>query len=84
LHPEQLGRLTLGEFKKLLKGNDWRERRSMEKLAQLASWIMSPHTKKPVDPKKLLKPKDEKKKVNPKQSEERLAELMAEMGIKEG
>lgn len=56
----------------------------MEELAQLASWIMSPHTKRPVDPKKLLKPAGEKKKANPKQSEEMLTELMAEMGIKEG
>jgi hypothetical protein len=84
LHPEQLGRLTLGEFKKLVKGNEWRERRSMERLAQLASWVTAPHVKKPIDPMKLLKPKGEKKKANPKQSEEVLTELMAEMGLKEG
>ena len=74
----------MGEFNKLVKGNDWRERRSMEKLAQLASWIMSPHTKRPVDPKKLLKPAGEKKKANPDEGKAMLEELMAEMDIKEG
>ena len=84
MRPEQLGRLTLGEFNKLVKGHKWREKRNMERLAQLASWVTAPHLKKPMDPQKLLKPQGEKKKANPNEQKEMLTELMEEMGIKEG
>lgn len=76
-----MGALTLGEFKELLAGYEWRHKEEMKKLAQLAAWVTAPHLKRPVAPEKLLKPKKEKAKTKTTQEKSQaiINELMAEM-----
>ena len=52
--PQQFWGLTFKEFEELYEGYKWRNKREWEQNAQLAAWIISPHTKKPVTAKKLL------------------------------
>lgn len=53
----------------------------MQESAQHAAWVMSPHTKKPVDPRKLLQTEEpKKKKTTPEKTKSVLDGLMAEFG----
>jgi dipeptidase len=82
LRPDELGRLTLSEFIDMVKGYQWREKNTMQKLAQLASWVTAPHLKKPVDPKKLLETKQEKRKrTTQAESNAVVNDLMAQMNV---
>lgn len=52
--------LTLKEFNNYIEGYNRKEEKEWKKIAQLASWVISPHVKKPVSAEKLLKPKKNK------------------------
>lgn len=81
LTPEQLGKLTHGEFLDLYDGWKWRERRELEHYAQLAAWVTAPHVKRPIDPRKLLKDEKEKKKTTPEETAVIISELEKLMGV---
>ena len=81
MSPEQLGELTYGQFLDMYEGWKYARKLRMQELAQQAAWIMSVHTKRPVDPRKLLQEEDKKKKKTTKEKTQRvLGGLMAEFG----
>ncbi|AGK52035.1 hypothetical protein [Bacillus sp. 1NLA3E] len=82
LSPEQLGRLTYGEFLDLYDGYKWREKRRLEMLALSASWITAPHLKRPIDPNDLLKPAAKKKKVTQEEKERVTREIEERLGVR--
>jgi hypothetical protein len=86
LNPQQLGALTYAEFLELYEGWEWRDNRVSEQMANLISWVTSPHVKKPIPPEKILnrKPKEEaKKKTTPEKTKNVVEELMQKMGVSE-
>jgi hypothetical protein len=82
LTPEQLGKLTYGEFLELYEGFNWREKRELALLARHAAWVMSPHYKNPIDPNDLLKPASEKKKVTKEEKEKVTREIEERLGVR--
>jgi hypothetical protein len=84
LTPDTLGTLTLADLYDMVEGYNLREQKELEKLALLASWIMSPHLKKPITPDKLLKPaqtesQKNEKSTNPDETRRLLADLEEEL-----
>lgn len=80
LSPEQLGVLTLADLYDMIEGYKFREERELDKLALLASWIMSPHLKKPITPDKLLnKRKDGSSKNDKATSPEETRSLLEDL-----
>jgi hypothetical protein len=82
LTPKSLGKLTYGEFLELYEGFKWREKRQLELLALSASWVTSPHLKKPIDPADLLKPMQEKKQVTKEEKERVTREIEERLGVR--
>lgn len=80
LQPDEFWSLTFAEFNLMIEGYKWREEREWERTAQLAAWIMSPHTKKRITANKLLGKEDghtqKKKRKTIKVTTEEKAEIM--------
>lgn len=72
--PEQFEQLQPGEFLQLWDGYIWRKEQREEETAYFTSCLMSVHTKRPVQPKDLLKPLRQPRKHNKKQDEAYLQE----------
>lgn len=53
----------------------WREEKEWQRIAQLASWIMSPHVKKPISAEKLLGKSNKVKSQKKVTTEEKKATL---------
>lgn len=77
---EEFWDCTPREFDNRVKGFQMKEEREWQRTAQLAAWIMSPHTKRGVDPKKLYNPKGFKKETTPEESKQIVDELIEELG----
>lgn len=81
LKPDELGRMVYCEFLELLEGYQWREKRELEKLAQLASWVTAPHLKTPVNPQDLISDPKERKKTTTEETNEVISSLAEKMGV---
>ena len=58
--PDVFGELTIQEIMDLYEGYKWREERDEYHRAELARWIMSAQSKKPIDPYKEIKKRKNK------------------------
>jgi hypothetical protein len=63
----------------MLQGWHWRDKREMQRLATLASWVTAPHLKKPISPEELLSEKKERQKTTPEESRAVVEEMASEM-----
>jgi hypothetical protein len=63
----------------MLEGWHWRDKREMQKLAQLASWTTAPHLKKPISADELLEDPKKQKKTTPEESQAVVKEIASEM-----
>lgn len=54
LKPDEFWNLTLREFNRLIYAYNKQQKEERQKLALHASWVMSPHLKKPISPSQLL------------------------------
>lgn len=64
------------EFNLLIDGYNLKQEDEWYKIAQLAAWIMSPHTKRPISAKKLLGPSTKQNgRVSQDEKEQILCEL---------
>lgn len=79
LMPQQFWELTLTEFKDLIEGYKWRDKREWEKIAQLAVWT-SQKLKKGTTAKKLLGTSNERKKTTAEESRNQVSELVTRLG----
>lgn len=80
LMPEQFWSLTYKEFLELVEGYKYRNELEWRKIAQLASWIMAPHLKRPISADKLLGKDKKKKRTTPEETTRVLDDLMSEFG----
>ena len=80
LMPDQFWELTYGEFLELVDGYRYRDEIEWRKLAQLASWTIAPHLKKPISANKLLGKDQKKKKTTAEETAQVMNDLEAEFG----
>jgi hypothetical protein len=64
----------------LYDGWRWREKRQMQHMAQMASWLTMPHVKKPIDPHEFLGEKREDKKKTPEENKKMVDDLIKQLG----
>ena len=84
LKPDEFWDLTFAEFNLMVEGYKWREEREWERTAQLAAWLLSPHTKKKITADKLLgkdKRKHKRKRVSPKEKAKIMEGLEKDLGL---
>lgn len=62
LKPHEFWSLTLKEFHWMMEGYRLKEDQEWRKIAQLASWTMSPHLKRPIRADQLYRPQQQRKK----------------------
>lgn len=68
----------------MVEGYNMREEREWERTAQLAAWLLSPHTKRKITADKLLgkdKQKRKTKKVTAEEKAETLESLESDLGL---
>lgn len=58
--PAEYGKLTIQELMDLYEGYKWREERDELHRAEMARWIMSAQSKKPIDPYKAIEKRKNK------------------------
>lgn len=80
MSPDQLGELTYGQLLDMYDGWLFARKLRMQESARHAAWVMSPHTKRPIDPRKLLQEEKPKIKTTAAKTKSVLNGLMAELG----
>ena len=79
LMPQEFWGLTQAEFKDLIEGYKWRNRREWEKIAQLAVWT-SQKLKKGTTAKKLLGNEKSEQKTTAEESHKNVIDLTERLG----
>jgi hypothetical protein len=64
----------------LYDGWRWREKRQMQHMAQIASWVTAPHLKRPIEPQVFLGEKTENEKKTPEENKKMVDDLIKQMG----
>ncbi|OLO40319.1 hypothetical protein BTR23_07470 [Alkalihalophilus pseudofirmus] len=78
LKPDEFWRLTMKDYILLVEGYEMREKRELERMSQLAAWIISPHCRQPIEAKMLYNPKS--KETTQEESEQVVSELINQLG----